>query len=134
MQKDIRSCWLKTNILKYGSNVEKNENLLSEFNQRLLESVKQDGVKEPILVINTPNGKLVKVGNTRLWAAKTLGIKKLSCIVVTLERHCGKVNIPEGRKIENIYNEFKLPILWVERKNYIALKCTHSHIGHTRII
>lgn len=134
-EKDIRCCLLKTETLVYGSNVEKNEDLNSEFNRRLLDSVRKDGIKEPILVINGPKGpKHVKVGNTRLWAARTLGIKEIPCIVVTLEVHISKCPIPDGRVVENIHDEFKMPIHWTERKNYVALKCTHTHLDHKEVV
>ena len=128
--KDIRFCWLPTNELSYGENIEIQDTSIP-FYQKLLKSVRDNGVIEPLLVINPRH---VKIGNSRLWAAKQCKIVELPCIVVTLERDIGKIPIPDGRVVENIYDEFKMPIHWVERRNYIAMKCTHTHLGHKEVV
>ena len=69
-----------------------------------------------------------------MWAARTLGIDEMDCIVVTLEKYIGKIKLTEGKAVTNIYDEFKMPIHWTERKNYVALKCTHTHLNHREVV
>ncbi len=126
MDKDIRLCWILTKDLVYGA---KPSDTNTEFYDKLLSSIKEYGILEPILVINLPDKLLVKVGNSRLWCANQLGIDEIQCIVVTLERDIDKVEIPEGNKIINIQDCFDYPIMWIEKENYVALKCTHFHMG-----
>ena len=128
MKKDIRLCSLPTKDLKYGA---KPSNIKTESLQRLLTDIKERGIVEPLLVINLPGKYNVKVGNSRLWCAKELEIEDIKCIVVTLERHLGQVDIPKGEELDanNIRTYFKYPIAWIERINYVALKCTHVHLG-----
>ncbi|KKM39705.1 hypothetical protein LCGC14_1563930 [marine sediment metagenome] len=126
MDKDIRLCWILTKDLSYGA---KPSDTNTEFYDKLLSSIKKYGIIEPILVINLPDKLLVKVGNSRLWCAKQLGIDKIQCVVVTLERDIDIVEIPEGEMITNIQSLFNYPIMWIERENYVALKCTHFHLS-----
>lgn len=132
MDKDIRLCWILTKDLVYGA---KPSNTSSEFYVKLLSSIEKQGILEPILVINLLDKLLVKVGNSRLWCANNLGIEKMKCILVTLERDIGNVQIPNGEIIdkENIQLHFSYPISWFERENYIALKCSHFHLQEIEV-
>lgn len=130
MKKDIRLCWLSIKDLVYGV---RPQNTNTEFYDKLLSSIKEHGILEPILVINLPDKLLVKVGNSRLWCANRLGIDKIQCIVVTLERDIDTVDIPDGDKIINVQDCFNYPIIWVERENYVALKCSHVHLNEFEV-
>lgn len=130
IMKDIRRCLLSTATLEFGA---KPQDTSTEFYQRLLESVKKEGIKQPLLMLNIPNRWVIKVGNSRLWAAKTLGIEEVDCIVVTLERDLGKVIIPQGRKVTNIRSEFTCAIIWNERENYVGMKCAHTHLDQSAV-
>jgi len=126
LKKDIRFCSLLIENLNPGSNI---NDINSEFNVALLKSVKEVGIVEPLLVINLPTGYHIKVGNSRYLMAKILEIKTVPVILVTLEKHLGRVHIPSGRIVNSIEDEFEYSICWVERENYVAMKCTHFHIG-----
>ena len=129
--KDIRLCWILTRDLVYGA---KPSETSTEFYAKLLSSIKKHGILEPILVINLADKLLVKVGNSRLWCAKTLGIDKMKCILVTLERELlNNVALLKGEMIINIQSLFNYPIMWIEKENYVALKCTHFHLDETEV-
>lgn len=132
-RKDIKRCLIPADDLHYGENIEL-QDTSTEFYRFLLESIKRDGIKEPILVINLPDKLHVKAGNSRLWAARKTGIEKIDCVVVTLERDSKTVRPVKGKDVENIYDEFEFPIHWVEKENYVSLKCTHIHLGHEEVV
>ena len=119
--------------LIYGSDPNK-QNPQDEFNISVLNSVRELGIIEPIVVLNLPQGLTVRTGNVCVWAARQCGIKEVDCIVVTLERDIGSVPVIKGRKVTNIESEFKYPIVWNEDKNMLTMKTTHFHLGHKGVV
>lgn len=131
-KKEIVFCYIDPKKLHPGSG--KEEGCHKEFYEKLEESVRKNGIIEPLLVINLPDRLLVKVGNSRLWTALKLELAEVPCIVVTLERDLGKSPKIPGRPVTNIHDEFKNPIHWSERENYIGMKCTHVHLDHEKVV
>ena len=91
---------IKTN--KYQPRTEFNRERLSE----LVESIREKGVVQPVLVRKTPEGFELIAGERRLRAVKSLGIEKIPAIV----RNVDDVNMLEISLIENIQREELNPI------------------------
>jgi len=91
-----------------------------EYTKTLLQHIKENGILEPLLVINNSSGLTVTVGNHRLWAAEQLGIDKVTCLVVTLKRDLERTDkhkvklFTQGKLIINPYSVFSTPIEWIE--------------------
>ena len=48
---------------------------------KITQSIKEEGLKNPLLVSETEKGYVVEVGNQRLQALKNLGVDKFTCIL-----------------------------------------------------
>jgi hypothetical protein len=74
-----------------------------EFQDKLLDSVKKNGLKDPFTihyVTNVPRGNrhgcMIKTGNNRYHVAKAVGVEEVECIVVNLSGECfGEENFNE---------------------------------------
>ena len=60
---------------------------------KITESIKKEGLKNPLIVNETLKGYVVEVGNQRLQALNDLRIKKADCILYS------KKNYPKFRKV-----------------------------------
>ena len=87
---------------KYQPRVEFNRERLEE----LINSIKEKGVIQPILVRRTPDGYELIAGERRLRAVKALGIERLPAIV----RDVQDIDMLELSLIENIQREELNPI------------------------
>ena len=75
---DISQCYLRNKKLENNPENQKK----GEFYQKVLESIKEDGMKNPLTGVEK-NGKYeIALGNNRYLAAKELGITKVKVIVV----------------------------------------------------
>lgn len=91
---------IKTN--KYQPRV----NFDSEKLNDLVNSIKEKGVVQPVLVRRTPDGYELIAGERRLRAVKTLGIEKIPAIV----KNVTDIDMLELSLIENIQREELNPI------------------------
>ena len=87
---------------KYQPRVEFNRERLEE----LINSIKEKGVIQPILVRRTPDGYELIAGERRLRAVKALGIERLQAVV----RDVQDIDMLELSLIENIQREELNPI------------------------
>jgi|TARA_Y100000310_G_C20172250_1_gene574227 hypothetical protein len=100
-----------------------------DFYLNLLESVKHDGIIEPLLVVQSEKGFGVRVGNSRFWAAKRLQLKQCPCLVWSTPQF----QPPDGKNIssiEEMEDQFKYPvdIKWTY-DGRVHCKPTHFHMG-----
>lgn len=91
---------IRTN--KYQPRVEFNQDRLND----LVNSIKEKGVVQPLLVRRTPDGYELIAGERRLRAVKTLGIEKIPAIL----KNVADVDMLELSLIENIQREELNPI------------------------
>lgn len=91
---------IRTN--KYQPRVEFNQDRLND----LVNSIKEKGVVQPLLVRKTPDGYELIAGERRLRAVKTLGIEKIPAIL----KNVADVDMLELSLIENIQREELNPI------------------------
>ncbi len=93
----IYSTELLVKELLFG--VSRNKNWWEKYPRRIkmlnkiTESIKKEGLKNPLIVNETLKGYVVEVGNQRLQALNDLRIKKADCILYS------KKNYPKFRKV-----------------------------------
>ncbi len=73
--------------------VNRNKNWWKKYPRRIkmlskiTESIKNEGLKNPLIVNETLKGYVVEVGNQRLQALNNLGIKKANCILYSKKEY-----------------------------------------------
>ena len=83
-------------LIPYDKNARFNDNAIS----KVAESIKQFGFKNPIII---DKNKVVICGHTRLSAAKTIGLKKVPCIIAD---DLSEEQVKAFRLVDNRTSEF----------------------------